>query len=51
MEVISFSPEPDDAERKAILEALAAEDADRAEEAPVSPWADSLLPERAGEEE
>ena len=46
----SFSPEPDKAERKAILEALAAEEAEHDKEATVSAWAESLLPERGGEE-
>ena len=50
MEAPAFSPEPDDAERKAIVEALVAEEAERAEEAPVSAWADGLLPERGGEQ-
>jgi hypothetical protein len=45
-----ISPEPDEAERKAILAALAAEEAEQAEEAPVSAWAELLLPERAAED-
>jgi hypothetical protein len=38
-----ITPEPDDAERQAILEALAAEDAERSA---ASKWAAALLPER-----
>jgi hypothetical protein len=38
-----ISPEPDEAERTAILEALAAEEA--AQEG-ISPWAAALLPQR-----
>jgi hypothetical protein len=45
-----ISPEPDEVERKAILAALAAEKAERAEVAPASFWAELLLPERGGEE-
>jgi hypothetical protein len=41
-------PEPDEAERKAILAALAAEDA---EQQRVSAWAEALLPPRDPEEE
>ena len=45
--VVSFwiTPEPDEAERRAILEALAAEDA---EKHAVSEWAAALLPAREG---
>jgi hypothetical protein len=43
-------PEPDEAERKAILAALAAEEAEQDEEAPVSAWAELLLPERGAED-
>jgi hypothetical protein len=50
VESSDISPEPDEAERKAILAALAAEEAERSEEAPVSAWAELLLPERGGEE-
>jgi hypothetical protein len=41
-------PEPDEAERKAILAALAAEEAERAGESGASPWADALSPSRDG---
>lgn len=40
---LQITPEPDDAERAAILEALAAEEA---EEDGVSPWAEAVLPQR-----
>jgi hypothetical protein len=43
-----ISPEPDEAERAAILAALAAE---AAEERAVSPWADALLPRRHAEDD
>jgi hypothetical protein len=42
-----ITPEPDEAERKAILMALAAEQTD---EAAVSEWAAALLPARDDEE-
>jgi hypothetical protein len=42
-----ISPEPTDDERAAMLEALAAEEAERPR---VSPWSEMLLPERGGEE-
>jgi hypothetical protein len=45
-----IAPEPDEAERKAIFAALEAEEAERAEEAPTSAWAELLLPDRGGEE-
>ena len=50
MGAVSFSPEPDEAERQAILWALAAEEAEQAEKGSAPSWADSLLPERDGEE-
>jgi hypothetical protein len=40
---VEITPEPDESERKAILAALAAEDA---EEHAVSEWAAALLPPR-----
>jgi hypothetical protein len=43
-----IKPEPSEAERAAILEALAAEDAERRRD---SPWSDALLPTRGGEED
>jgi hypothetical protein len=42
-----ITPEPDEAEREAILEALAAE---AAEQPAVSEWAAALLPAREGDE-
>jgi hypothetical protein len=47
--VVSFeiTPEPDDAERRAILEALAAE---KAEQPAASEWAASALPSREEKE-
>jgi len=42
-----ITPEPDEAERRAILEALAAEDA---EQPAVSEWAAALLPAREDSE-
>lgn len=42
-----ITPEPDEAERAAILAALAAEEA---EQQPLSPWARALLPSRDEEE-
>jgi hypothetical protein len=42
-----ISPEPSEEERTAILEALAAEEAERR----ASPWSDSLLPARGREED
>jgi hypothetical protein len=44
---IRITPEPDDAELKAILEALAAEDR---EQPPVSDWAAAALPSREEDE-
>jgi hypothetical protein len=44
---LQITPDPDEAERKAILAALAAEELER----PGSGWADALLPLRRGEEE
>ena len=41
MKLVEITPEPDEAERKAILAALAEEDAD---EPGGSAWADALLP-------
>jgi len=43
-----ITPEPDDAERRAILSALAD---DEAEPARSSAWSDALLPSREGSEE
>jgi hypothetical protein len=43
VETTSITPEPDEAQRKAILVALAAEDAERRG---VSEWAAALLPAR-----
>jgi hypothetical protein len=43
-----ISPEPDEAEREAILAALAAEEEERQ---PLSPWVQELLPERGEEED
>lgn len=43
-----ISPEPDEAERTAILESLAAEEADQEG---ISPWIKALLPHRDGEDE
>lgn len=43
-----ISPEPSEAERAAILEALAAEEA---VQDGLSPWTKALLPQREGEEE
>jgi hypothetical protein len=40
---VEITPEPDEAERKAILEALAAEEAERSG---ASAWAAALLPAR-----
>jgi hypothetical protein len=40
---VRITPEPGDAEREAILAALAAEEAERPA---VSGWAETLLPER-----
>jgi hypothetical protein len=42
-----ITPEPDEAERKAILAALAAEEADRAA---VSEWVAAVLPARDDDE-
>jgi hypothetical protein len=44
---LEITPEPDEAERKAILAALAAEDA---EQPALSQWASALLPARNDEE-
>jgi hypothetical protein len=41
-----ISPEPDEAERAAIVAALAA---DEAEQERLSPWVQAILPERSGE--
>ena len=48
--VVSYqiTPEPGDAERRAILAAL---DAEAAERVPVSEWAAALLPERDDDDE
>jgi hypothetical protein len=48
VEPVQISPEPAEAERKAILAALAAEEAGRKS---VSALADALLPARPGAEE
>jgi hypothetical protein len=45
---VEITPEPDETERKAILAALAAEEAERSE---TSPWAAALLPARDGDPE
>ena len=47
MDPLQITPEPDEAERRAILGALAAE----AERPAVPGWAETLLPLRHGEEE
>ncbi len=44
---VEITPEPDEAERRAILAALAAEEAERPAS---SEWAAGLLPVRGGEE-
>jgi hypothetical protein len=44
---VRITPEPDDGERRAILAALAAEEA---EQATVSKWASAALPVRDSEE-
>lgn len=43
-----ITPEPDEPTRKAILEALAAEDA---EQPPLGPWAEEQLPRRGDDGE
>ena len=43
---IQITPEPDEAERRAILAALAAEEAERSA---ASEWAEALLPQHGGE--
>jgi hypothetical protein len=48
VETTRITPEPDPAERRAILEALAAE---QAEQAAVSDWVAALLPARDEERE
>jgi hypothetical protein len=48
VEPTGITPEPDEAERLAILEALAAEEADR-RRAPG--WTDTLLPSRRAEDD
>ncbi|MFL5960711.1 MAG: hypothetical protein ACJ75G_10645 [Gaiellaceae bacterium] len=48
MEAPRITPEPGEAERQAILEALAAEEAERV---PNSRWAETLLPSRQAEED
>jgi hypothetical protein len=45
---VEITPEPDEAERKAILAALAAEEAEQSE---TSAWAAALLPSRDDEPE
>jgi hypothetical protein len=47
VETTRITPEPDEAERKAILAALAADDA---EQPAVSEWAAALLPAREDDE-
>jgi hypothetical protein len=44
---VEITPEPDEAERRAILAALADEDAEKPAE---SAWADALLPGRDADE-
>jgi hypothetical protein len=46
-ESVDITPEPDEAERKAILAALAADESTRPRR---SAWADSSLPARDGED-
>jgi hypothetical protein len=43
---LEISPQPSEAERAAIVAALAAEEAERAA---LSPWADEALPQREAE--
>jgi hypothetical protein len=45
---IEISPAPTEAEREAILAALAADEAERGSP---SPWAEALLPARDGEQD
>jgi len=45
---LQITPEPDEAEREAILAALAAEEMERPT---ASCWADALLPARGGKED
>ncbi len=47
MQTTHITPEPDEAERKAILAALAAEEA---EQSGISEWAAAILPGRDDEE-
>jgi hypothetical protein len=49
VEVFHITPEPDSAEREAILAALAAEEAER--QGVASQWAEALLPARGGGED
>jgi hypothetical protein len=46
--VVEITPEPEPGEQEAILAALAAEEG---QHAGISPWAEALLPARAGEQE
>jgi hypothetical protein len=48
MELTHVTPKPDEAERQAILAALAAEQATRAR---ASRWAETVLPARGGQED
>jgi hypothetical protein len=45
---VEITPQPGEAEREAILAALAVE---KTEQAHVSSWAEALLPARGGEED
>ena len=47
---LEITPEPDEAEREAILAALAADQADQAEQPAASEWAAALLSARNDEE-
>jgi hypothetical protein len=47
VETTHITPEPDEAEREAILAALAADETERSK---LSRWAEALLPERGGHE-
>jgi hypothetical protein len=44
---VQITPEPDEAERKAILEALAAEESERSTDS--AEWASAVLPARDGD--
>jgi hypothetical protein len=47
VERFHITPDPSEEEREAILDALAA---DEGQQPPVSPWAETLLPARGGDE-